>query len=342
MHSGSPLISVLMPVYNCAKYLSEAVDSIIYQTYDNWELLICDDGSRDESVQIMSNYALIDSRIKAFTNEENRGAAHTKNLLIKKAKGEFIALMDADDISDKNRLRAQLMFLKENCLDACGTHHRTIDEDGVILERHLNYGEYEQILWSAFSNFSFCNASLLIKRECLLKIGGYNEALRSEAEDIDMLSRFLLSGYKIQTINKVYYIYRQHAKSVSQRSNTLQKHNSYIVTKCIISKILGSECSDEFARFMKYFHRPDFKHDGDCLFLFATLKTLVAEVENQILAGRFKNKSVKMDIAKKLLFLAVNDRHNSKVRSFMLLLQSIWFLPSIACLTLKKKWRAAL
>ena len=342
MPSDSPLISVLMPAFNCGRFIEQAIESIVRQSYLNWELLICDDGSSDESTEIMKKFVLTDKRIRFFVNSENCGAAYTKNFLLGQSKGEFIALMDADDLCSKDRLLHQLIFVKENGLDACGTHHCTIDESGQILEQHLNFCSYQRILWSAFNNFSFCNASLFIKKECLLKIGGYKESLKTEAEDIDMLFRFLLCRYKIQTMDKMYYMYRQHPESASQRRATQQKANSYSITKCLLSEILDVECSDDFVRFMKYFHRPDFTHQGNCMLHFNTLRAIVNQVEYRILGGRFNDAFVKQDIARKLLFLSLNHRRENRINAFVLLVRSVFFFPRIVCLTLRDKWRVAL
>lgn len=342
MRSGDPLISVIMPSYNCGKYIAEAITSVLNQTYQNWELLICDDGSTDDSIPIAKLFASSHERIKTFSNDRNRGAAFAKNLLIGKSNGEFIALMDADDVCDENRLLEQLHFIRENNLDACGTDYYTIDPCGRTLEKHINFKSYEEILWSAFHNFSFCNASLLIRKESLLQAQCYEEELKTEAEDIDMIFRFILLGGKIQTLNRFYYKYRQHDGNTSQRNRIRQKNNSYNVTKALISKVMGEECGDDFARFMKYFHRPDFRYEKDCALLFQKLLRLVSAVETNVLGHTFTNTPVKRDIAKKLMFLSLNQIRHDKRKCLLLFLRSVWFFPGILILTLRNKWKAAL
>lgn len=108
------LISVVLPVYNAGLYLREAMLSIIGQSYQDWEMIVIDDGSTDNSWKVASELAKQDSRIKLFRNRSHYGVAHVSNLAIKKAKGQYLARMDGDDVSLSNRLSKQLSFLQKN------------------------------------------------------------------------------------------------------------------------------------------------------------------------------------------------------------------------------------
>ena len=112
--SSMPLLTVLMPVYNADKFLDESINSILSQTYSEFELLILDDASTDNSLKIIKAYAKKDKRIKVLVNQKNRGEAKCRNRLLKNSKTEFIAWMDADDISLEDRLQTQIDFLKQN------------------------------------------------------------------------------------------------------------------------------------------------------------------------------------------------------------------------------------
>lgn len=105
-------VSILMPMYNSEKYVQEAIDSVLNQTYENFELIILDDGSIDSSVEIVEKYN--DSRIKLYKNIENKGLPYTRNKLLSFATGEYIALLDSDDIALPNRLQIQVDFLERN------------------------------------------------------------------------------------------------------------------------------------------------------------------------------------------------------------------------------------
>ena len=106
-----PAITVFMPVYNAEKYLKEAIDSILNQTFENFELLIIDDGSTDESVKIIETYT--DERIRLIHNDGNKGLPYTRNRGLNLARGKYLAIMDADDVSVKNRLEIEYNIMEK-------------------------------------------------------------------------------------------------------------------------------------------------------------------------------------------------------------------------------------
>ena len=112
--SSMPLLTVLMPVYNAEKFLAESINSILSQTYVDFEMLILDDASTDNSLKIIKAYAKEDKRIKILVNKTNQKQAKCRNRLLKNSKTEFIAWMDADDISLPHLLQTQIDFLKQN------------------------------------------------------------------------------------------------------------------------------------------------------------------------------------------------------------------------------------
>ena len=136
-----PLLTVLMPVYNADKFLDESINSILSQTYSEFELLILDDASTDNSLKIIKAYAKEDKRIKVLVNQKNRGEAKCRNILLKNSKTEFIAWMDADDISLPVRLQTQIDFLKKNpTIDIVGAYSSTFgDSEGFIRQPSFRY-----------------------------------------------------------------------------------------------------------------------------------------------------------------------------------------------------------
>lgn len=118
----SPKISVIIPVHNGEKYLKETLESIIHQTFRDFELLVIDDGSTDRSLQIINDYAKTDDRITVYQNIENKGIAFTTNFGIGQAKGNFIAVSDQDDISFPERLEDRLNILNNTPKFTCWVH----------------------------------------------------------------------------------------------------------------------------------------------------------------------------------------------------------------------------
>ena len=122
------LVSVIMPSYGSEKFISKSIDSVLLQTYDNWELIIIDDCSPDESNKIIKEYLSKDSRIKFVKLEKNSGAAVARNKGIEIAKGRFIAFLDSDDLWLPEKLEKQISFMKDNNLAFTYSSYMLVDE----------------------------------------------------------------------------------------------------------------------------------------------------------------------------------------------------------------------
>ena len=128
-----PSISVIMGIYNCKETLADAIESIINQTYTDWELIMCDDGSTDNTYQIAESYSEKYSNIILIQNECNRGLNYTLNHCLKYAKGKYIARQDGDDLSHEDRLKYEVEFLEDNpSFDLVATNMVSFDEIGEM------------------------------------------------------------------------------------------------------------------------------------------------------------------------------------------------------------------
>ena len=127
------LVSIVMPSYNAARFISESIKSVLAQTYQNWELLIQDDCSRDYSVELAQAFAIDDCRIKIERNVVNSGAAVSRNEAIKRSRGCFVAFLDADDLWLPTKLEKQLVFMEQHNCDFCYCSYEHISEDGKSL-----------------------------------------------------------------------------------------------------------------------------------------------------------------------------------------------------------------
>lgn len=122
------LVSIIMPSYNTAKFISESIESVLNQTYSNWELIIIDDCSKDNTDEVVSKY-LSDDRIKYFKNDNNCGAALSRNKALREAKGKWIAFLDSDDLWENNKLEMQIKFMTDNNYYFSYTNYCEIDEE---------------------------------------------------------------------------------------------------------------------------------------------------------------------------------------------------------------------
>lgn len=124
------LVSIITPSYNTAKYIEETIQSVINQTYTNWEMIIVDDCSTDNTDEVVSKY-LVDPRIRYLKNEKNSGAAVSRNYALREAKGKWIAFLDSDDLWSPDKLEKQIMFMKEHDYHFSYTNYIEIDEQSL-------------------------------------------------------------------------------------------------------------------------------------------------------------------------------------------------------------------
>lgn len=188
-------VSVIMGVMNSnKKYLKNSINSIKEQTIANWEFIICDDGSKDDTYEfLLDNYGQ-DNRFKIIKNNENKGLAYTLNHCLEYATGDYIARMDDDDFSYPNRFKVQLEFLKKNsqvgfCSSAVDIYdgENTIKKDKKI----LLIPEAQDLLWGS----RFVHPACMFRSEVLRKVGGYRVAKETtRAEDYDLFLRLYAQG----------------------------------------------------------------------------------------------------------------------------------------------------
>ena len=126
------LVSIITPTYNSSRFIVECVNSVISQTFQNWEMIIVDDCSNDNSVNIISNLSVKDERLKAIFLEKNVGAAEARNVAIKQSKGKYISFLDSDDIWNEDKLEKQIAFMNEKDIAFSFTSYQPISEDRQI------------------------------------------------------------------------------------------------------------------------------------------------------------------------------------------------------------------
>lgn len=211
-------VSIIMGIYNCAATLPAAVESILEQTYDNWELIMCDDGSDDNSYEVAQNIAKrFPEKIILLKNEYNMRLAATLNRCLKYARGEYVARMDADDISMADRLETQIKFLENNPEYACvGSNMIIFDEKGEHGERVMPEKTKKATL---LKTTIFSHPTIMMKRSVYQKLGGYTVSKSTmRAEDLDLWFRFVHAGYKGYNIQRPLYKYRESEKDLKKRS----------------------------------------------------------------------------------------------------------------------------
>lgn len=202
---NQPLISIIMPVFNGAKFLESAIDSILNQTYTNFEFIIVNDKSTDSSLKIIKSYS--DKRIKVLQNKVNSGVAFSLNKALKIAKGKYIARMDADDISHPTRIEKQVNFLDKNSnIIAVGCQVKIIGDNNRITGTRRYPLDPKTCHDYLMLTSPIQHPTLMARAEIYKKIGYTSEY--KTAEDWDLYFKFLNYG-QLSNINQYLYSYRQ-------------------------------------------------------------------------------------------------------------------------------------
>lgn len=210
----SPKVSVVMSVYNGGKYVCNAIDSIIAQSYKDIEFVIVDDGSTDDTRHLLQNQD--DPRIKVIWNGEREGVTKALNKGIQMASSEYIARQDADDISMYDRLEKQVNYLERNpTLALLGTAIKIIDAEGNHLQ-DIEYPVSPPLIRRALKKYNcFCHGSVVFKKRCFDEIGGYRDAFTT-AQDYDLWLR-LSEKYEVANLHDQLYKYRFNPSSLTFR-----------------------------------------------------------------------------------------------------------------------------
>lgn len=210
-----PLVSIIMPVYNCQEYIEESIRSIREQTYTDWELIVVNDGSSDETESKLKK--IVDTRIKVIGMREHKGISEAFNVGYERAKGEFIIRHDGDDISSPNRLEIQEKYLENNpdagmvsCLISCFTKDPLYRSDCIFIEKIQNsYTSFEKIKNAVIGGFiPLLFPTLMIRKKIIDKV-----KFRDKSTDFDDQIELLLKLIKVtpvEKINAILYSYRRH------------------------------------------------------------------------------------------------------------------------------------
>tara|TARA_X000001036_G_scaffold432048_1_gene467339 strand:+ start:3558 stop:4235 length:678 start_codon:yes stop_codon:yes gene_type:complete len=193
-------ISIIMGVFNSEETLKNSIESILDQSFRDFEFLILDDCSTDNSFEIADIYRKKDERIKLYRNHENLGLTKSLNILIENSKSDYIARQDSDDVSRNKRLEAQLSFIKKFKLDGCTTKAIS-QQTGKILHKIAN--KFPPKVTIKYKN-PFIHGSLLILKKTLDEVGCYDENF-IYAQDYKLMSEVLKNGSSIKIMNDIFY-----------------------------------------------------------------------------------------------------------------------------------------
>jgi teichuronic acid biosynthesis glycosyltransferase TuaG len=238
-----PLVSVIIPLYNAEKYIKETIESVINQTYQNWELIVVDDRSTDSSRDVVNKLAKKDHRIKLIESETNFGGpARPRNIGIDNAKGEYIAFLDADDVWLEQKLEKQINFFQQNKdSDICHTLANVIDENSIVQEVFNNQKVYRKLKsFISQKNILFYTNNININSVMMRA----NTSLKFD-EDQNLVAledwKYWIDSQKLDKeivlINETLLKYRVHQSSISNRASDKGYRKAlYMLSKIFLDK----------------------------------------------------------------------------------------------------------
>ncbi|MEI6131727.1 MAG: glycosyltransferase [Bacillota bacterium] len=222
-----PKVSILMGIYNCEKTLAMSIDSLLAQTFKDWELIMCDDGSTDHTLHIAVEYAERYENIKILKNDKNMGLNHTLNRCANAASGEYLARQDGDDLSMPDRLEKEVVILDENPdYSLVSTEMAYFDEEG-------EWGTSHQIEKPEKSDFvagsPFCHAPCMMRRSAFEAVGGYsvnNKLIR--VEDYHLWFKLYAAGFKGYNILEPLYKMLDDRNAIMRRKYRYRINEAYV------------------------------------------------------------------------------------------------------------------
>ncbi len=276
--SKLPLVSVCIPVYNREKFIKNAIESVLQQTYQNFEIIVVDDGSTDSSISIVESFS--DQRIKLFRNEINKGVVFTRNKYLKEASGDYIAILDSDDVWLPTKLEKQIIFFNENHeYGICGSW--ALRKYSTGKEEVWKYPTTDEkirvrLLWGS----SIVHSSMIIKNKILDNYSiSYSKNFDS-VEDYDII-RQVIKHSKAYNIGEALIIYNIHGNQITEEDNEEQVLKSVIVGENYL-KDLNINFSEEERKAYKQVYMYKFNLNISQLHALKGLfKKILDTVENQ-------------------------------------------------------------
>lgn len=258
MEESNALVSIVIPCYNQAHYMAETLDSVIAQTYENWECIILNDGATDNTEEVALEYCKKDKRFR-YHKHENKGLSATRNVGISLSQGEYLQFLDSDDILAPEKLQKQVSLLEETMADVCTCHHDMFNDNDFahrytypLLEAPHKFTVKD--LGNTFiitPHDGLCRKSFIIENEVFFK-----ENLRS-LEDLLFWATLIVKQAKFIEINEILAHYRIHFDSMSKQVDTMLK--SSIQAAFLLYDILPVAERDEFVQIQSEIQLGKFK-----------------------------------------------------------------------------------
>lgn len=224
----APMISVIMGVYNCENMVSDAIDSVLNQTYQDFEFIICDDGSTDGTLRIVQKYSInYPDKVILIQNDKNRGLNYTLNHCLQYARGKYIARMDGDDRSIPTRFEKEVEFLEQHPdIAILGASLSAFDDRGIWgTHTFVEYPVAKDFLHGSPFSHSVC----MVRHEAYIAVNGYSEGkFLMRVEDYHLWTKMYSKGYKGANLQEELYLYRDDREGYRKRKFKYRINEAYV------------------------------------------------------------------------------------------------------------------
>lgn len=320
--SRHPRVSVVMPVYNGARHLRTAVESIRNQTFSDFECIIIDDGSTDNTWDMLHAYASRDQRFRLIRNEQNLGITRSLNKGLQLARGAYIARQDADDVSLPERFARQVQYLDTHPqIGLLGTWFRRIAEDGHILDTRSLPSQPVVVRWALLFQNCFIHTSVMMRQSILKQVGPY-AADRPYAEDYDLWSRMSFETH-IANLPEVLVDKRLSTDRVSARYLPAQEETAMQVMRAAIGRLLAVELDRDMLRNLrKLAWREPCTDPRTVRQVAACIRQLYQRYVQTVPLSAEQQRAITQEAANKLFILASQNLRSAPWAALSVLLQA--------------------
>lgn len=229
----TPVVSVIMGIYNCADTLPDAIESVLNQTFQDFELILCNDGSTDDTLEVAQRYAVqYPEQIVLLQNEKNMGLNFTLNHCLQAAKGKYIARMDGDDLSLPDRFQVETDYLDQHPEYALVSANLAVfDDDGVWGQTNFKPEPQPADL---VRGSSFSHSACMVRKRVFDEVGGYSEGTRlMRVEDKHLWYKIYAAGYRGRNLDEILYSYRDDRNGYNKRKLRYRFNSFYVSSLCI-------------------------------------------------------------------------------------------------------------
>lgn len=314
-----------MPVSSSGEYIGDAIDSIMSQTFHDFELvLVIDPGTKDECLRIIGDYS--DDRIRIIQNEVHLGLARSLNLGIDRAKGEYIARMDADDVSLQNRLKEQVEFLDSHQdIGVVGTATTIMDPGGIPIEPLFNPCPPNLVKWHLFFNSVIAHPTVMARKETLVRLGGYDPEAKY-VEDYELWLRAVCMT-NISNLPDILLLYRLHEGGICSQHTDEQSRTRVKVAKPVIERTVRQDVHEDVIKAIQ----DPFSITNDRLATEAS--RVLIHLKDHFLAQNDLSEGerieIQFDVSRRLCLLAIALRKRDLSFSSSILLKSLRLRPRV-------------